>query len=221
MQAKRKNLQDHRASLKKELATTVEELCAAEHEVRQSLAKQVSWRFSTNKAKRDLIKIFVVDKVARESVINEFDEESRVDLLKPFICIAIGCEKNFVYKSVMKRHYVKMHTELRPFECSMTGCEKRYATKDALRTHIKKFHDKLKEKLVNCKFEGCGLQFRRSYMPIHIRRTHLREKPFVCTFEDCKKSFSTAFELDKHVPVHTGKQRFSCTYGDCSFVRAC
>ncbi|GBN41435.1 Zinc finger protein 468 [Araneus ventricosus] len=139
------------------------------------------------------------DYAQANSSSNVYDDGHAVASPSHFICYA--CDKCFIFKSQLDRHYV-IHSGERSFSCQI--CEQKFSVKCNLRRHMLTHSE---QKAREC--DGCHKVCTRKANLVRHYRIHTGEKTYTC--EKSGKSFSD--------PSHFNKQRKSS--GSSSKMRNC
>lgn len=119
------------------------------------------------------------------------------------------CDKEFLYKSVLRIH-MRKHSKEKPFKCNV--CEKTFTRNSLLQGHKRKHTG---ERPFKC--DDCNKTFlQQLYLQTH-KRKHTEEMPYKC--DDCDKTFPHRSNLRVHKRKHTGERPFKCDDCDKTFTR--
>uniref|UniRef100_A0A3B4ALM9 C2H2-type domain-containing protein n=1 Tax=Periophthalmus magnuspinnatus TaxID=409849 RepID=A0A3B4ALM9_9GOBI len=156
--------------------------------------------------------------------------------VKPHTCGYQGCGKSFCSPYHLARHEL-IHSGDKPFPCTEEGCSEAFTTNSNRLRHIDRFHrDTQEPRLYVCKFEDCGLRFKKNkQLKSHMCEQHEKLPPYQCTFEERNilkaqlltlffsffftstgKSFCSPYHLARHELIHSGDKPFPCTEEGCS-----
>ncbi|KAM3623161.1 uncharacterized protein V6R79_007807 [Siganus canaliculatus] len=134
--------------------------------------------------------------------------------VKPYTCNQDGCGKSFARPYHLARHELS-HSNLKRFPCTEDGCQETFSTSTNRSRHMNRFHTQEHKKYV-CKFEGCGLEFRKNkQLKSHMCEQHTELPPYQCTYEGCEMRFTFPSKLKRHEKVHRG---YPCKEEGCSFT---
>ncbi|KAJ7522937.1 hypothetical protein O6H91_18G031600 [Diphasiastrum complanatum] len=106
---------------------------------------------------------------------------ARVHGDRPFVCHYDGCNKRFLERSKLKRHFL-IHTGEKSFLCLFEGCGKAFSLDFNLRSHMKTHTGEYHE----CPHEGCEKKYCQNYkLRAHINKEHkeglsIKNKSAVC-----------------------------------------
>ncbi|KAJ0033656.1 hypothetical protein NQD34_000763 [Periophthalmus magnuspinnatus] len=136
--------------------------------------------------------------------------------VKPHTCGYQGCGKSFCSPYHLARHEL-IHSGDKPFPCTEEGCSEAFTTNSNRLRHIDRFHrDTQEPRLYVCKFEDCGLRFKKNkQLKSHMCEQHEKLPPYQCTFEGCTMRFTFPSKLKRHEKVHRG---YPCVEEGCAFV---
>ena len=141
------------------------------------------------------------------------------------------CDKTFLYKHTLKRHFDVIHNGIR-FKCSR--CEKTFSQKKDLKIHVEVIHESIRHKNHKCK--NCAKEFQhKRHLNEHIQTIHvgIRFKCKRCDKElhnkrslsnhiqgvhegirhkcnKCEKDFSLKKNLDVHIQTNHEGKKFKC-----------
>ena len=102
------------------------------------------------------------------------------------------CDREFTFKSELKRHIEVVHLKVKRHKCEK--CGKGFSQKCMLEDHVNAVH--LKKREHQC--QDCGNSFARlSQLNRHVSAVHLLEKQHECP--ECDKSFARRDRLKTHV----------------------
>ena len=102
------------------------------------------------------------------------------------------CDREFTFKSELKRHIEVVHLKIKSHKCE--HCGKGFSQKCMLEDHVNAVH--LKKREHQC--QDCGNSFARlSQLNRHVSAVHLLEKEHECP--ECDKSFARRDRLKSHV----------------------
>ncbi|XP_068177033.1 general transcription factor IIIAa [Antennarius striatus] len=134
--------------------------------------------------------------------------------VKPFTCDRSGCGKSFTSSYHLARHDLT-HSGVKPFHCTLDGCKETFTTNANRTRHLNNIHNQEQKKYL-CKFEGCGLEFRKNkQLKSHVCEQHSQLPPYQCTYEGCQMRFTFPSRLKRHEKVHRG---YPCKEEDCRFT---
>ncbi|KAF7650477.1 hypothetical protein LDENG_00125480 [Lucifuga dentata] len=134
--------------------------------------------------------------------------------VKPFTCELDGCSKSFSSPYHLSRHELT-HSGLKPFRCTVDGCTEAFTTNSNRARHVSRIHTQEQKKYV-CKYEGCGLEFRKNkLLKSHVCEQHTKLPPYQCTFEGCQMRFTFPSKLKRHEKIHRG---YPCKEEGCAFA---
>ncbi|XP_019959605.2 transcription factor IIIA-like [Paralichthys olivaceus] len=134
--------------------------------------------------------------------------------VRPYSCERDGCGKSFCTQHHLLRHQLS-HSGDRPFPCTAPGCSQAFTTNCNRTRHMSRVHSQ-EQKTYVCRFEGCGLEFRKNkQLKSHVCEQHTQLPPYQCTYEGCGMRFTFPSKLRRHEKVHRG---YDCTEEGCSFT---
>ncbi|KAM4749815.1 transcription factor IIIA-like [Anableps anableps] len=134
--------------------------------------------------------------------------------LRPHSCQHEGCGKSFCTPYHLARHELS-HSGEKSFRCSVEGCAEAFTTSTNRNRHVSRVHGH-EQKKYPCKFQGCGLEFRKNkQLRTHICEQHTQLPLYQCTHEGCQMRFSTPSKLKRHEKVHRG---YPCAEEGCPFT---
>ncbi|XP_028267372.1 transcription factor IIIA-like [Parambassis ranga] len=137
--------------------------------------------------------------------------------VKPFSCEHDGCHKSFCSPYHLARHELT-HSGAKPFQCTVDGCTEAFTTNANRTRHVSRVHtqDTQVQKKYVCKFEECGLEFKKNkQLKAHMCEQHTQLPPYQCTYEGCQMRFTFPSKLKRHEKVHRG---YPCTEEACNFT---
>uniref|UniRef100_A0A3B4AMY7 Transcription factor IIIA n=1 Tax=Periophthalmus magnuspinnatus TaxID=409849 RepID=A0A3B4AMY7_9GOBI len=99
--------------------------------------------------------------------------------VKPHTCGYQGCGKSFCSPYHLARHEL-IHSGDKPFPCTEEGCSEAFTTNSNRLRHIDRFHrDTQEPRLYVCKFEDCGLRFKKNkQLKSHMCEQHEKLPPY-------------------------------------------
>ncbi|KAK5925914.1 hypothetical protein CgunFtcFv8_021530 [Champsocephalus gunnari] len=134
--------------------------------------------------------------------------------VKPHTCGQDGCRKSFCSSYHLTRHELT-HTGVKPFQCTEDGCKEAFTTNTNRARHVTRVHTQ-EHKKYECKYEGCGLEFKKKeLLKSHMCEQHTLLPPYKCTHEGCEMRFTVPSKLKRHEKVHQG---YPCKEEGCSFT---
>ncbi|XP_068615917.1 transcription factor IIIA-like [Brachionichthys hirsutus] len=134
--------------------------------------------------------------------------------VKPFACDRRACGKSFTSSYHLARHDLT-HRGEKPFQCAEDGCEETFTTNANRTRHVRNVHAQQHKRYL-CKFEGCGLEFRKNkQLKSHVCEQHSQLPPYLCAYEGCQMRFAFPSRLNRHQKVHRG---YPCTEEGCGFT---
>ncbi|XP_020499421.1 transcription factor IIIA-like [Labrus bergylta] len=134
--------------------------------------------------------------------------------IKPHACEHEGCGKSFCSPYHLARHDLS-HSGVKPFQCVVDGCKEAFTTNTNRTRHMNRAHAQEQKKYV-CKFEGCGLEFKKNkQLKSHMCEQHTQLPPYQCTHEGCQMRFAFPSKLKRHEKVHRG---YPCQEEGCGFT---
>jgi KRAB domain-containing zinc finger protein len=141
----------------------------------------------------------------------------RMPGIKLHTCPHPGCGKQFVIKSDIDAHFLRVHVNERPFPCSEPNCEYRAKSIFDLSSHVRRIHSD--EKPFSCSEPDCGFRAKfRGDIRDHIRRVHWNERPFPCPEPACGYSAKTKKDLNRHIKRNRHiSSMISCDEPGCGF----
>ncbi|XP_021961413.1 zinc finger protein 182 [Folsomia candida] len=152
-----------------------------------------------------------------------------------FPCTFPGCEKSYLSKSKVAKHYRTQHSE-NPVRFRCTVCEKKFKTKADLGRHSSTQTNAKPHKCAICggrfahkaarnrhqtihleksaresfKCQFCPTtSFRRSNLQIHIRLIHENQRNYPCSL--CEKKLSSVQDFKRHVAVRHSENKGTST----------
>ena len=125
--------------------------------------------------------------------VNEHIKNSHKDTAKRFKCHIQSCEKTFMFKSMLTKHYTTVHDGVKNIKCA--SCDKSFSHKQNLTNHVKNIHENVKVH----KCESCEKTFTiMCNLKRHIKTVHGNAlKPYKC--ESCHKTFSCKTKFKLHI----------------------
>ncbi|XP_053703457.1 gastrula zinc finger protein XlCGF8.2DB-like isoform X1 [Synchiropus splendidus] len=114
------------------------------------------------------------------------------------------CNKTFLTKESLSRHFRRLHIDEKPFSCSV--CKRTYALRDYLTRHMRVHTGELP---YTCSV--CLRGFQRKYNLVQHIRIHTGERPYTCPH--CLTGFRLRGGLNQHLQIHSGEKRYPCS--DC------
>uniref|UniRef100_A0A3Q3QUH9 Transcription factor IIIA n=1 Tax=Monopterus albus TaxID=43700 RepID=A0A3Q3QUH9_MONAL len=133
--------------------------------------------------------------------------------VRPYACEYDGCDKSFCSPYHLARHQLS-HSGVKPFQCTVDGCTEAFTTNANRARHISRIHTHEHKKYV-CKFEGCGLEFRKhKQLKSHVCEQHSQLPLYQCTYEGCQMRFTYPSKVKRHEKVHRG---YPCKEEGCTF----
>ncbi|CAL8129171.1 unnamed protein product [Orchesella dallaii] len=148
------------------------------------------------------------------------------------------CSKTFRFKSNLRSHIARVHSNVRPYQCEICGkfyktkarrdehtsshlnekpfpclkCPKRFATRCGRSNHIKSYHDnKFDVKCSKCPRSFVDhSQLKSHFMKIHEEKS---ERQLGCLF--CNMRFCTKSDFEKHLQAHVKEKPYFCQL--CTF----
>jgi len=185
----------------------------------------------------DYLEIAMIPK--RESLDIKLEEDMIEDYLLGSENECKICNKPFLTKASLTRHYTDIHKQVWSFKCGF--CDKSYPRESDLKIHEKKhttgsinfvckiclqdqvsqraltIHMKnvhIKEKEYSCEF--CNKMFAEVNEKIVHERRHMGVKPYMCDI--CNKFFTTSSALKCHISdIHEKNGPYKCGYCDKSY----
>ncbi|XP_054167596.1 zinc finger protein 62 homolog [Oppia nitens] len=138
-------------------------------------------------------------------------------------CDYNGCDKQFRFIYLLKKHMQIDHKEQRPFKCDVDGCDQRFYQKAHIKRHLSYVHSD--DRPYWCEWPGCGLRFKdNAVLKLHSKQ-HTADSDgcggdsvykYRCDRDGCDKVYDKEKSLKQHYYIqHNTKRQFKCYVDGC------
>ncbi|XP_054166626.1 zinc finger protein 510-like [Oppia nitens] len=163
------------------------------------------------------------DRQSDQSILLLLNRNNFDDKQQRYLCPFAECNRKYVFKSDLKKHYLLTHykPDSKPFVCQI--CGQGFKRNCILKDHMA-IHDVNRQKTYRCQY--CDKCFFKSYaLKVHQNFRHLLTKTFNCGINDCREMFVSTRQRSLHrQSVHQmtyalkrQPDRHSCQWPGCDY----